>query len=110
MSLVDRRTYIQQKKTELFYLVRVLEDIYGDKDRLSLSIKKCAVLGDGMSELRRHPDKVLEVFLPLICSYGGGNTGLASLYHENPSNFEHAVDTLLENGVDDFYSELRKVT
>ena len=110
MALTDRRTYIERKKTELFYLVRVLEDIYGDKDKLSLSIKKCAVLGDSMSELRKQPDKVLEVFLPVIRSYGEGNTGIASLYNETPSNFEHAVDTLLENGVDEFYSELRKVT
>lgn len=110
MSVVDRRTYIEQKKTELFYLVRVLEDIYGDKDKLSLSIKKCAVLGGGMSELRKHPDKVLGVFLPLICSYGEGNTGIASLYNGNPRYFGHAVETLLENGVDEFYRELRKVT
>ena len=98
MSLVDRVTFINKKKTELTLLVRVLEDVYGDKEKLSQALKKGAVLGDDISELRKHPAKVMEVFLPIIRSYGGES-----------SHFTNAVDALLNYGVDEFYRELRKV-
>ena len=98
MSLVDRVTFINKKKTELTLLVRVLEDVYGDKEKLSKSLMKGALLGDDISELRKHPAKVMEVFLPIIRSYGGES-----------SHFTNAVDALLNYGVDEFYSELRKV-
>ena len=98
MSLVDRVTFINQKKTELTLLVKVLEDVYGDKEKLSQALKKGAVLGDDISELRKHPAKVMEVFLPIIRSYGGES-----------SHFTNAVDALLNYGVDEFYRELRKV-
>lgn len=98
MSLVDRVTFINKKKTELTLLVRVLEDVYGDKEKLSKSLMKGALLGDDISELRKHPAKVMEVFLPIIRSYGGEN-----------SHFTNAVDALLNYGVDEFYRELRKV-
>ena len=99
MSLVDRVTFINKKKTELTLLVRVLEDVYGDKEKLSKSLMKGALLGDDISELRKHPAKVMEVFLPIIRSYGGES-----------SHFTNAVDALLNYGVDEFYRELRKVT
>jgi iron-sulfur cluster repair protein YtfE (RIC family) len=98
MSLVDRVTFINKKKTELTLLVRVLEDVYGDKEKLSKSLMKGALLGDDISELRKHPAKVMEVFLPIIRSYGGES-----------SHFTNAVDALLNYGVDEFYRELRKV-
>ena len=98
MSLVDRVTFINKKKTELTLLVRVLEDVYGDKEKLSKSLMKGALLGDDISELRKHPAKVMEVFLPIIRSYGGES-----------SHFTNAVDALLNYGVDEFYRELQKV-
>ena len=98
MSLVDRVTFINKKKTELTLLVRVLEDVYGDKEKLSKSLMKGALLGDDISELRKHPAKVMDVFLPIIRSYGGES-----------SHFTNAVDALLNYGVDEFYRELRKV-
>ena len=98
MSLVDRVTFINKKKTELTLLVRVLEDVYGDKEKLSKSLMKGALLGDDISELRKHPAKVMEVFLPIIRSYGGER-----------GHFANAVDALLNYGVDEFYRELRKV-
>lgn len=98
MSMMGTREYIQMKKDELSFLVRVLEEVYGDKEKLSQALKKGAVLGDDISGLKKHPAKVMEVFLPIIRSYGGES-----------SHFTNAVDALLNYGVDEFYRELRKV-
>ena len=98
MSMMGTSEYIQMKKDELSFLVRVMEDVYGDKEKLSKSLMKAALLGDDISELRKHPAKVMEVFLPIIRSYGGES-----------SHFTNAVDALLNYGVDEFYRELRKV-
>ena len=98
MSMMGTREYIQMKKDELSFLVRVLEEVYGDKEKLSQALKKGAVLGDDISGLKKHPAKVMEVFLPIIRSYGGES-----------SHFTNAVDELLNYGVDEFYRELRKV-
>ena len=99
MSMMGTSEYIQMKKYELSFLVRVMEDVYVDKEKLSKSLMKAALLGDDISELRKHPAKVMEVFLPIIRSYGGER-----------GHFANAVDALLNYGVDEFYRELRKVT
>ena len=109
MSLVDRVTFINKKKTELTLLVRVLEDVYGDKEKLSKSLMKGALLGDDISELRKHPAKVMEVFLPIICSYSKERTGLVVLHNGEYAYFKDAIDALLNYGVDEFYQELQKV-
>ena len=109
MSLVDRVTFINKKKTELTLLVRVLEDVYGDKEKLSKSLMKGALLGDDISELRKHPAKVMEVFLPIICSYSQKRTGLVVLHNGEYVYFKDAIDALLNYGVDKFYQELQKV-
>ena len=103
MGMTDRMVNIASMKSELFCMAKILRELYPDLVRLDQAIKKCAILGDGMSELKKHPDKVLGVFLPIIISYGEERTsGMRSC-------FKDAVDTLLEKGWMEFYEELRKV-
>lgn len=109
MAMVDRREYIQKRKDELFFLVGILEGIYGGTNKLNQSVKRWAVLSSNMSELKKNPDKALSVFMPVILSYGKENTGLDRLYNGERSCFKDAVDALLKYGVDRFYLELRKV-
>ena len=45
MSMMGTSEYIQMKKDELSFLVRVMEDVYGDKEKLSKSLMKGALLG-----------------------------------------------------------------
>ena len=109
MSMIKTREYIEMKKDELSFLVRVLEEVYGDKEKLSQALKKGAVLGDGISELKKHPAKVMEVFLPIICSYSRDCTGLVGLDDGEYGYFKYAVEALLNYGVYEFYQELQKV-
>ena len=109
MSMMGTREYIQVKKDELSFLVRVLEEVYGDKEKLSQALKKGAVLGDDISGLKKHPAKVMEVFLPIICSYSKERTGLVVLHNGEYAYFKDAIDALLNYGVDEFYQELQKV-
>ena len=109
MAMSDKIGNIERSKRELFFMVRTLRDIYGDEDKLNKSIRKCAILGDGMSGLKKHPDKALEVFLPVILSYDKERVDFSSLYNSGKNVFKDAIDTLLERGVDEFCEELRKV-
>ena len=109
MSLVLREEYIRERKAELHSMVRILRIIYYDDNKLNQSIKKCAVLGDDISELKKHPDRVLEVFLPIILSYGEERTDTGVMHNDTKSDFKDAVDALLEKGVMEFYEELEKV-
>ena len=109
MSMMGTSEYIQMKKDELSFLVRVMEDVYGDKEKLSKSLMKAALHGDDISELRKHPAKVMDVFLPIICSYSQKRTGLVVLHNGEYVYFKDAIDALLNYGVDKFYQELQKV-
>lgn len=94
MSLVSRKEYIESRRRELRFMVDTLYDVYSDKSKLDKSIKRHAVLGDGMSGLKKNPDKAVDVLLPIIRSYG-----------EKDWVFSKAVDALLKEGVDRFYGE-----
>lgn len=109
MGIMMRRDYINQKKMELSFMVGTLRRIYGDDDKMGQSVRRHTVLGCGMSELKAHPDKALDVFLPVILSYGEANTGISRFYNGERSDLKNAVDALLENGVDEFYEELQKI-
>lgn len=109
MAMADRAEVTRREKTELSFLVRTLQDVYGSDDKLEQSVRRHAVLGCDMAELREAPDKVLSVFLPIILSYGEDNTGIARMYNGEHSRFKNTVDALLENGVEEFYQELRRV-
>ena len=105
MGMISREELIKNQKSELTAMVKILREFYPDYVKLNQAIKKYAILGDGMSELEKHPDKVLEVFLPIIISYGEEHTNGISIR----SCFKDAVDALLEKGWMEFYEELRKV-
>lgn len=98
MSLVLRTDYIEGKCEELSFLVRVLRKTYNHDDKaLHQSIRKCMVLND-VKKLEEHPEEVLDVILPLILSYKA-----------DEREFEEVVDSLVNKGVMEFYSELDSV-
>lgn len=98
MSMVLRSEYVKRKRDELRLMVSILREVYPDVNTLENSIKRQAIFDEGMQGLKKNPRKVLEVFLPIIRSYG-----------EQDFDFQIAVDALLKDGVFAFYEELRKI-
>lgn len=101
MSLVDRIEETKRNHNELSFLVRILRKTYGyDDKKLGESIKKALLLGDNeLEKQREHPEKVLEIILPLILSY-----------EKVDDKFAEAIEALKMEGIREFYTKLGRVS
>lgn len=97
MALSDK-TFIWKKRDEMAFLVKMLREFYDNDKELNKNLKKCSLYGDDIATLKKHPERVTAVFLPMIQSYG-----------EYGYEFQEAVSALAEKGIDEFNKHMGNI-
>ena len=99
MGLMSRETFIKENCNELLVLLKQLYTVclYNNKTTIE-DLRKVALLGSSMEDLKKNPEEVMGVLLPMIMSFA-----------EKDNLFKEAVDILFTDGIVDCIQRVKEL-
>ena len=99
MGLMSRETFIKENCNELLVLLKQLYTVclYNNKTTIE-DLLKVALLGSSMEDLKKNPEEVMGVLLPMIMSIA-----------EKDKVFKEAVDILFTDGIVDCIQRVKEL-
>lgn len=97
MGLMSRETFIKENCNELLVLLKQLYTVclYNNKTTIE-DLRKVALLGSSMEDLKKNPKEAMNVLLPMIMSFAEKD----SLFRGEDRVFQEVIDILLTEGID----------
>ena len=99
MGLVSRKSLIERECNDLLPLLKQLKKVcsYDNKKTIE-DLRSVALLGSSMEDLKKNPEEVMGVLLPMIMSIA-----------EKDKVFKEAVDILFTDGIVDCIQRVKEL-
>ena len=99
MGLMSRETFIKENCNELLVLLKQLYTVCLYNNKMTIEdLRKVDLLGSSMEDLKKNPEEVMGVLLPMIMSIA-----------EKDKVFKEAVDILFTDGIVDCIQRVKEL-